>query len=107
MFDDNPHRGDARPLHGKEIRARADGSFELMGLPGRGLVAARALKDLYLIGQGADKIAGADNNGYFRTGPHICVPEQLHAIVAIEPAEDARYLDCDVALIRGPALSGS
>ena len=106
VFDDNPHRGEARPLHGEEIRTRADGSFELIGLPGRGLVAARALKDLYLIGQGADKIAGADKNGYFRTGPHICVPEQFHAIVAIEPAEDARYLDCDVVLDPGAQRSG-
>ena len=73
VFVDNPHRDEARRLHGGEVPTRPDGSFELVGLPGRGLVAARAAKDHYLVGQGADKIAGADENGWFRTDPHFCV----------------------------------
>ena len=75
VFVDNPHRAEASRLHGGEVRTRPDGSFELVGLPGRGLVAARAVKDHYLVGQGADRIAGADGHGWFQTDPHICEPE--------------------------------
>ncbi len=107
VFVDNPHRGQAGGLHGGEIQTRADGSFELVGLPGRGLVSARAIKDHYLIGQGADKIPGAGQNGEFRTDPHICQPEFTHAIVAIEPAEDARSLTCDLALDPGRSRPGT
>ena len=99
--------GPARGLHAGEVRTRPDGSFELEGLPGRGLVAARALKDQYLVGQGADKIAGADEHGWFLTDPHICEPQQLHTIVAIDPAENAGSLNCDLVLDPGITLSGT
>ena len=87
IFVDNPHRADASRLHGREVMTRPDGSFELVGLPGRGLVAARATKDYYLLGRGAEKIAGIDERGWFRTEPHLCQPEQTHAIAEINPAE--------------------
>jgi RNA polymerase sigma factor (sigma-70 family) len=106
-FIDNPHRAEAWALHGAEVRTCPDGSFEVVGLPGRGLVAARAERDYYLIGHGADKIAGADERGSFRTFPHICHPQQQHAIVAINPAEDARSLTCDLALDPGMTLTGT
>ena len=108
VFVDNPHRAAARGLHGGEVRTRPDGSFELEGLPGRGLVAARALKDHYLVGQGADKIAGADaNTAGSRPIPTSAIRSSLHAIVAIDPAEDAGSLTCDLALDPGITLSGT
>ncbi len=107
LFADNPHRAEAQGLHGGEIRTRPDGSFEVVGLPGRGLVAARAERDHYFVGQGAEKIAGADELGGFRTAPHICDPQHFHTIVAIDPAEDVQSLTCDVALDPGIALSGT
>jgi hypothetical protein len=88
------------------VLTRPDGSFELVGLPGRGLVAARALKDYYLIGRGAEKIAGLDEHGWFRTEPHLCQPEQTHAIAEIIPAEGAESLKCDMALDPGKSRSG-
>ncbi len=107
IFVDNPHRAKARALHGRPVHTRRDGSFELEGLPGRGLVAARADKDQYLVGVGADRIAGPRVQGWFRTDPHICQPERLHAIAAIEPAEDVRSLTCDLALDPGIAIDGT
>ena len=108
VFIDNPHRAAARGLHGGEVRTRPDGSFELEGLPGRGLVAARALKDHYLVGQGADKIAGADAaQGWFHTDPHICHPEQFHTIAEIAPAQDAGSMTCDLSLDPGITLVGT
>ena len=107
VFVDNPHRAEARRLHGGEVPTRPDGSFELVGLPGRGLIAARAAKDLYRVGQGADRIAGADEHGWFQTDPHICQPEFTHAIVAVDPAEDAESLTCDLVLDPGTTRPGA
>jgi len=105
VFVDNPHRADASRLHGGEVTTRPDGSFELVGLPGRGLVAARATKDYYLLGRGAETIAGAAEHG-FRTEPHLCQPEQTHAIVEINPGERAESLRCDLALDPGKTRPG-
>jgi RNA polymerase sigma factor (sigma-70 family) len=107
IFVDNPHRAKARALHGRPIHTRRDGSFELEGLPGRGLVAARAETDQYLVGVGADRIAGPRVQGWFHTDPHICQPERLHAIAAIDPAEDVRSVTCNLALDPGLTLSGT
>ncbi len=107
VFVDNPHRGEARRLHGGEVPTRPDGTFELVGLPGRGLVAARAAKDYYLVGRGADTIAGADENGWFHTDPHYCVVERTHAIAEVKPAEDAESLACDLALDPGTTRPGT
>ncbi len=107
VFVDNPNRAKARALHLRPVPTHPDGSFELEGLPGRGLVAARAAKDDYVVGYGADKLAGLIKDGHFLTDPHICEPQQHHAIAAIDPAEDARSLTCDLALDPGITLSGT
>jgi RNA polymerase sigma factor (sigma-70 family) len=104
---DNPNRAKARALHLRPVPTRPDGSFELEGLPGPGLVAARAAKEGYAVGVGADKIAGLVEGGYFPTDPHICEPQYYHAIAAIDPAGDARSLACDLALDPGITLSGT
>jgi RNA polymerase sigma factor (sigma-70 family) len=107
LFLNNPHRDEARRLHGREVSTTADGSFELVGLPGPGLIAARAIKDHYLLGRGADTIAGAGQDGLFRTDPHICQPALTHAIAKIDPAEGADALTCDLALDPGKTRQGT
>jgi hypothetical protein len=107
IFVDNPHRGEVRRLHGRVAPTKPDGSFEVVGLPGRGLVAARAAKDHYLVGQGADRIPGAVQHGWFETDPHICQPEFTHAIEAIDPAEGTGSLTCDLALDPGVSRRGT
>jgi len=107
VFADNPHSQEARGFSSREIPTQADGSFVLAGLPGRGLVAAWARRDHYLVGHGAEKIPGADpEHGWFRTEPHFCDPQLYHEIVPIEPAEDAGTLECNVLLDPGLALTG-
>ena len=106
-FSNSPYRGDARRLHGGEVHTGNDGAFELVGLPGRGLIAARAEKDHFLVGQGADKIPGADENGWFLTDPHICDPNFLHVIAEIKPAEGAESLTCDLVLDPGKRRPGT
>ena len=100
-FGNNPQ------LHGREVATGPDGSFELIGLPGRGLVAARATKDHYLVGQGAATIPGADERGWFHTGPHICQPEFFHAVTAIDPATGTHTLTCDLVLDPGESRRGT
>ncbi len=107
LFGDNPHRAEVGQLPGGEVTTGPDGSFELVGLPGRGLVAARAAKDHYLVGQGATAIPGADERGWFHTDPHLCQPEFFHAIVAIDPAEGADSFTCDLALDPGNSQAGT
>jgi RNA polymerase sigma factor (sigma-70 family) len=107
LFGDNPRRTEVGRLHGGEIPTGPDGSFELVGLPGRGLVAARAAEDRYLVGQGAATIPGADERGWFHTEPHLCQPEFFHAIVAIDPAGGTDTLTCDLALDPGSSQAGT
>jgi RNA polymerase sigma factor (sigma-70 family) len=107
LFGDNPHRGLAGHLHEREISTGPDGSFELIGLPGHGLVAARAAQDHYLVGTGAAAIPGADEHGWFHTDPRTCQPEFFHAMMAIDPAEGADSLTCDLALDPGVSRAGT
>ncbi len=107
LFGDNPHRAEVGRLPGGEVRTGPDGSFELVALPDRGLVAARAAKDHYLPGQGAATIRGADERGWFHTDPHLCQPEFFHAIIAIEPAEGADSITCNLALDPGNSRAGT
>jgi RNA polymerase sigma factor (sigma-70 family) len=106
-FLDNPHLAEARGLHGEPAPTRDDGTFDLVGLPGRGLVAVRADEDRYLNARGADAIGGTDEHGDFPTDPYYCDPEQFHTIVAIDPAAGADPLTCDVALDRGRTVRGT
>jgi Carboxypeptidase regulatory-like domain/Sigma-70, region 4 len=107
LFWDNPRRAEVGQLPGGEVATGPDGSFELVGLPGRGLVAARAATDRYLVGQGAIKIPGADEHGWFHTTPHLCQPEYFHAIIAIDPTGGADSLTCDLALDPGSSQAGT
>jgi RNA polymerase sigma factor (sigma-70 family) len=107
LFGDNPRRAEISQLHGGEVATGADGTFELIGLPGRGLVAARAAQDHYLAGQGAASIAGADEHGWFRTEPHICQPGFFHAVIAIEPAQGTDTLTCELAVDHGNSRAGT
>lgn len=65
-------------------RTRADGSFELIAFPGRGLVAARAGAQKFLQGPGAEDIAGLNQNRMFVTSPRMCVADNYHAISEID-----------------------
>ena len=75
-FLDNPH---AKPpefradiLGGSEeqrFQTRADGTYRVLGLPGRAIVGVRSVEGEYRKGVGASQIAGMDKNGTFRTYP--------------------------------------
>ena len=74
-FLDNPHakppefRADVFGGRGEEARfqTHADGTYRVLGLPGRAIVGVRSIAAEYRKGVGASQIAGMDKDGTFRT----------------------------------------
>ncbi len=85
---------------------RKDGSFQVVALPGRGVISAFSLddSDSCITGVGADKIKGFD--------PHALIPghpfllRTKHTLVEINPKPDDDSIICDVALVPGRTLAG-
>jgi RNA polymerase sigma factor (sigma-70 family) len=100
-FSDNPNVAGIRNLHTKAVTTRDDGSFEVVGLPGRGLLAVRALKDRYLKSQGFDAIPGAKADELFPFDK-----ERFHAFAEINAADATSAVKCDISLDPGRELRG-
>ena len=112
-FRNNPFtRGlpefDGLNVDGDQLRyaTRADGSFRLVGLPGRAIVGAEAVAASYKLGVGADKIKGVEKNGYFPTyfNPIAPMLKWPNALQEIDPSKDATTVRCDFALERGDSI---
>jgi hypothetical protein len=85
---------------------RADGTYRLPGLPGRGIVGALAMEGQYRNGAGASEIKGQDKDGRFPTyrnqmSPSIKWPT---AVREIDPAQGTEFVPCDFALERGETI---
>jgi protocatechuate 3,4-dioxygenase beta subunit len=117
-FEDNPHLREAPGLlHDRrgndngEVRTAKDGSYTLVGLPGRGLLAAKAAdrqeEGRYLMGQGADDIKGARLGDSFDTQPRGCDPAEFNTLAEVNPARDAESIVCDLALDPGKTVTGT
>jgi hypothetical protein len=108
---DNPH---ARAEDGIRslipTRTAKDGSFTLVGAPGHGIVAARALDGMdsrYLVGAGADKIKITRRGFYFHTEPMWCTPGAYNALAETNAARAAQSVVCDLALDPGKTVTGT
>jgi RNA polymerase sigma factor (sigma-70 family) len=113
-FDDNPNVRQTpgyRDSHSIDVQTGPDGSFTLLGLAGRGLIAARAAdrdqQGRYLMAVGADEIKGRRKEGDFVTHPNICDAPLYNTLVEVNPAEDAESLRRDVVLDPGNTVTGS
>jgi 5-hydroxyisourate hydrolase-like protein (transthyretin family) len=110
-FLDNPHLRGVPAYEGSvDAVTRADGSFELVGLPGRGLLAVKADEDRFLPSVGADQVPAADkhvtNFELIQTNP--CFPSaEYHAFVPIHPAAGDKDTTCDVVLDPGRTVTGT
>jgi RNA polymerase sigma factor (sigma-70 family) len=109
VFEDNPHRGEAPGLTvDAYLQTNAgDGTFRLVGLPGRGLVGARAWGDRYRLAVGADKVKGLEENGHFRTYPHLIFSRNYHTLIEVSPAAGADTFTCEVVLDPGLIRTGT
>jgi hypothetical protein len=69
-----PEFGEDRNTHGSEFQDRylskSDGSFRLVGLPGRAIVGAFLVNDRYMTGAGSETIRGMTKAGHFETYGH-------------------------------------
>jgi RNA polymerase sigma factor (sigma-70 family) len=108
VFEDNPNRKDAPGLSVDiYLQTRAeDGTFRVVGLPGRGLLGARARGDNYRLSVGADTIKGLDQQGLFRTSPHLIFARGYHTLVEVSPAAGVKQVTCDIPLDPGRSLKG-
>jgi hypothetical protein len=107
VFADNPYRHEAPNwTTNPYLNALEDGSFEVVGLPGRGLLAVRAWGDRYLLEVGADQIEGRDEQGFYRTYPHLVQASHYHTLAEINPPKDAESLTCNLLVDPGQTLTG-
>ena len=85
---------------------RPDGTFRLVGLPGRAVVGASSLSPNYRTGQGAEQINGVDENGHFPTfsNPAPAGLKWPTAIKEINPAEGTDSINCDFVLEPGETI---
>ncbi len=99
VFKDNPHLKDVPGGVGGDFLFvnPEDGTFRLVGLPGRAVVAAHGLEGRHVIGLGAEAIK--DNTDKFNL-------EYYHRVVEVNPAPGAASVTCDLALGRGRTLAG-
>jgi RNA polymerase sigma factor (sigma-70 family) len=109
VFDDNPHRQEAPGFTTDSYMDNhpKDGSFRLVGMPGRGMVVARAWGDQYVIGVGSDQIKEKDEYGFYHAYPHSCCALHYHRLVELNPATDAESVTCEVVLDPGRTLTGT
>jgi RNA polymerase sigma factor (sigma-70 family) len=109
---DNPHVADVKGFAGsRAVSSRKDGSFQLVALPGRGIVAGKTDnmgRGRYLFGQGADDIKGFDpKQDFFETAPYLLFGWDFDAVAGIEPDTKAESLTCDLRFERGKTVKGT
>jgi protocatechuate 3,4-dioxygenase beta subunit len=103
-FADNPHIPEFPGYHSSYeayARIQGDGRYEVVTLPGRGIIACRSDLGRYRGGVGAESIKGSDpriGSGAFRTLPNICDVSSYHVLaeVNLDPKAEAASLDLQV-----------
>jgi RNA polymerase sigma factor (sigma-70 family) len=110
-FLDNPHLRGVPGYEGSQpVETTADGSFTVLGLPGRGLLAVKAEEDRYLPATGADQVKPADkmatNFEWMQTDP-LFVTAEYHAFAPVQPHEDDRETTCAILLDPGKTVRGT
>ena len=112
---DNPNRDQADGLPGRvngqgspfgTCPIGKDGAYQLVVLPGRGIIAAEIWGNQYLVGVGAADIKGADQDGQFPAVPMYCQPGFDHRLAEIDPEDGDRFLTRDLAVDPGRTVTG-
>jgi hypothetical protein len=114
-FADNPHLKEAPEFRGTELHGAVptaeDGSFTLVGLPGRGLLVAQAAgrqEERYVMASGADEIEGPRfGSEHIDTEPSVIDPHRFNILAAINPAKGAEAIERDLVLDPGKTVTGT
>jgi hypothetical protein len=99
VFADNAFRNDAPGLavdHFVDTNA-ATGAFRFVGLPGHGLVGARAYGSRYPRSDGKN-IKGKQPNGFFETLPRLMSARNFSGLIEVDPGKDQATLTADIPL---------
>jgi RNA polymerase sigma factor (sigma-70 family) len=85
-----------------------DGSFQLVALPGRGVLMARAWDDHYRAGVGSDKLQPWDGtHNFLLTVPFLADPGGFHTAVELNPSEKAKSIRQDLVVDPGQMPQGT
>jgi RNA polymerase sigma factor (sigma-70 family) len=112
-FTDNPHLKEVpeiRSVSPERTPTRSDGTFTLVGLPGRGIVDARVpdrRPSRYLVGVGAEKIKGGSDNGDFSCWPYYVTPAMTNCLVGLDLNPAKREATCHLVLDPGKTVTGT
>ena len=96
--------GHAHPGYDGRYQAAADGSYRLVGLPGRAIVGVvEPGSKVHVQGQGASEIEGMDSKGEFLTvrNPIPARNDWPTAMKEINPADESQSVELDFALDSG------
>jgi len=111
IFEDNPLRKEVPNLSFSSYtyNSAIDGTFKLVGLPGRGLIGVRAYPptNQYRMSVGADQIKNLREDGHFNTFPSLLYSRNFNTLVEVNPASDAAAVIIDVLLHPGLRLTGT
>jgi beta-lactamase regulating signal transducer with metallopeptidase domain/protocatechuate 3,4-dioxygenase beta subunit len=104
-----PEFGKGGNVNGFQTRytTRADGTYKLVGMPGRAIVGVESVgKTPYRSGVGSETIKGLDRNGNYKTWNNPIWPGRSwpNTLVEIDPAEGAKALTLDAQLDPGLTL---
>ncbi len=87
-----------------------EGAFELVVMPGQGVIGARAGNEHYRLGIGSEKIKGVDleNAGMVLIPalPHHLIPTNYNTVALIDPKEGDESFASEIALDRGRTVKG-
>ncbi|HVC97549.1 MAG TPA: carboxypeptidase regulatory-like domain-containing protein, partial [Pirellulales bacterium] len=104
-----PEFGPSGRAHGFQQRyvTRPDGSFRLVGLPGRAIVGAECMVRSYRRGVGADAIEGINEHGIFDTYFNPVLPGKKwpDTMSEINPPAGTQTVVCDLAIDPGETMA--
>jgi hypothetical protein len=112
VFLDNLHRKESPHWTSDRYQqTEGDGSFEVVGFPGRGLIVARSWGDHYRMGIGVEPIPGKDTQSdgmtFFHTAPGFCTTNTFHTYIEVNPAKGAESVTCELVLDPGTMPHGT
>ncbi len=87
-------------------QTRADGTYRLVGLPGRAIVGVTAHNKSYRQGAGSETIQGMDNHGHFPTYFNPVPPGKYWptSMKEINPTEDTKTVHLDLQVDSGATV---
>jgi RNA polymerase sigma factor (sigma-70 family) len=108
-WGDNPNVKGIHPVWWIRTTTAADGTYQLVGLPGRGLITAR-LDELRrgraVVGAGAEAIKTYEMEGQsFRTVPERTFPDLVNSLAEVDAKTDAQNV-CNVTITTGRTVRG-